>query len=1276
MRASAWVPRVLLLAIAGFLASGCADVNPPSTARRIESRSELPGGIKQYGDVGDWVLQNSHIRAVILDAGHAASPALWGGALVDADLVRPWEQYRAGHGLDQFYLLLPFANLQVPHPEQGQVEAFTAPDGSTAVVRVTGRGDRVLSLLNLMDQANMLGVVTHVVLRTDYELPKDASYIRMTTTFKAVSETNCTDQADDDGDGAVDCDDDDCALDPACTGWCDRHPCPDGSACDAFYGGCLPRCDAAGQCAGAAICDPPSGLCLARAVQMNALAPGTDLLDVLSGGLLNALAGEDVPLDRKPGYVAGDMALFGSSLMSFAPGIGFEIDAQYRLGFLRGRNALKSPLSFDFLCGTGDGVSYGYFSKEGAVLFPFATESLTGSVTHGLNCLQDSSDDATCDDVPFVQFTRYLSVGEGDIASASRAIHELRGTKTGELSGLVMDGKTAHPVTRADVYAIADPCDPANCIQVPAVCGSFPTYEDLVAAARECTREPGNPDGRSLMATQFRTDAAAESRPEGRFNGSLIPGAYWLVARIGKGPLSAPARVVVSEGRTTRVALSLPEAGRLTYRALDEAGRPVGVRVTVGHCFPECHTSADCPEGQPCDAEFQCRPPTCASDGECDADETCTDGHCACASRLMAGEPREELGDGYMSDRKAAMAMSADGTGEIILPPGRYDVVFSHGFESEIDSREVVLSPGRTEYIGAYVPRVVDTRGWASVDQHVHTAGSSDAATKLGDRLTTAVADGLDVMAITDHDFITNPVPLARQMHLENRVLTLPGEEVTTLDISHLIGWPLKWAADQSAGGALNWTGKTPREIFAWMRSRGLFGADDTLVTIPHPRGGMSSYYDVYSQSPFDLTLNPGSIQKSTPLLVPANFAQEYDLVEVLNSKRLDITRMPTYDEVERYNVLERKVLASVQELPREKLLARMAPPSREILREMLTRTPAEQEALHSFVPTASCSMPSSCAADADCKDGKKCSPGLNLCKKPCATVGDCDAGYDCLDAYCSLPPGMPCDSVKGMTEDWLRMLDYGIFKPGVGGSDVHGIANYEIGCLRNYVRVPTDDPAAIDAHDLIHAYRRGNSFATWGPFVDVSVDGKGPGETAVLDGRTSVPLRVRVQKPSWFDVSRVEVLRNGVLEYVWDVDAADPKFRIAVPSHGVVALDATVDVSPGQDSWFVVFAMGVKGKAMNPVYGSSELPPVYLGDLFSSMLGSLPLALPAYIVSPRVPVYYPQFPFAVTNPVFLDVDGVDAKGCRITPIAGPAPAWACNYPPGYPAERMPCICR
>lgn len=1273
---AAWrLPIVLgVLTALAALAAGCADETPPAIARRIASRSELPGGVKQYGNAGDWLLQNGKVRAVVLDAGHGANPALWGGGLADVDRVRPWEEYRAGRGLDQFYLLLPMVNLQVPHPEAGQVQAYSAPDGSRAIVRVTGRGDRVLALLNMLDAVRFMGLVTNVTMRTDYELARDDDVIRITTTFRPMREFECDDGADDEGDGLIDCDDPDCALMPVCEGWCERQACGDDEGCDAFLGGCLPRCGPDDTCAQDTQCDVVSGLCVRLPVPMNAATPGTDLLDVLSGGLLGMLAGNGKELEEHPGFVAGDMALLGSSLSSFAPEIGFEIDVQYRMSFLRGRSALNDPLSFNYLAGVGSGVSYAFFSQEGAVLFPFATESLTGSITHRLNCLIDTADDAACDQNPLVQYTRYLAVGKGDVASATRSIFALRGVATGQVTGRVVQGRTMKPIPRADVYAFADPCDPANCRTAPETCGDFPDYDALAAAARACTREPGNPDGRSMLISHFRTDPEALARPEGRFQGPLAPGTYYLVARQNKGPLSAPKRIEVAADRTTRATLAVPETGRLAFAGVDEAGRPVPLRATIGHCFPECRTTDDCPDGQACDEAFQCRPPSCGGDAECDHDEACVEGRCACNPDRLPGDPREELGDGYMSDRKVAVALSTDGSGSIDLEPGRYDVIFSRGFDCEIDAKSVTITANRTEFLSANLPRSVDTRGWIAADQHIHTSGSSDSGTSMADRLASAIAEGVRFLAITDHDYISDPRHALNEHGWQDRLMAMPGLEVSTLDISHLIGFPMRWRADESTGGALGWAGLTPAQVFAWLRENGLYGPDQTLVVAAHPRGGMSSYYDVYGLDPFDLALKPGSSQSMTPLLSPENFVQDYDLAEVLNSKRLDILRMPTYGEVERYNVLERTALADVHELPRGAVLGRMGPGSRAVLKDMMVRTPAEQQALRAFTGDPKCRMPASCAADANCGRGLKCTPDTGLCKPPCTTPEDCADGLDCANGFCSPPPDMPCESVKGMVEDWLRMLDHGIFKPAIGGTDAHGIANYEVGSLRNYIRVPTDDPLALDPLTLIQRYREGRSFTTWGPFVELTVDGRGPGETATLDGRTSVPLRIRVQKASWFDVSRVEILRNGLLEHVWDADAQDPDRRLTVPSRDILVLDATVDVAPGEDSWFVAFAMGVQGKAMDPVYGSAELPPVYLDNLLASALGALPL--PAIHVAPRVPVYYPQVPMAMTNPVFLDVDGIDAQGCVITPNDGPPPDWACNYPPGYPPERLPCYCR
>ncbi|MBM4356253.1 MAG: hypothetical protein FJ109_21095, partial [Deltaproteobacteria bacterium] len=339
------------------------------TVKRVESRSELCGGPVQYADEGDFLLQNSRIRAVVLDAGHGASPALWGGALVDVDLVRPQAEFQGGRGLDQFFLILPTVNLNAPNPENGWVTSWRSPDGKKGVVRVVGRGDRVLAVLNLMDKIKelpaqveeMLGmdlptvqqllkalfdvdldlraamdIETQVLTSTDYILEEGVAYVRIVTTFRAVSEEVCSGDEDVDGDGMAGCADPDCSLDPTCPDWCEGIECEGDARCDAFFGGCFQGCTADGTC-GSGQCDDVTGLCVPKIREMKPLVAGTSLLDLLSGGTLD-LVGELVGADmskildalgpllkeikEKPGFAAGDMALLGANATTFVPGIG------------------------------------------------------------------------------------------------------------------------------------------------------------------------------------------------------------------------------------------------------------------------------------------------------------------------------------------------------------------------------------------------------------------------------------------------------------------------------------------------------------------------------------------------------------------------------------------------------------------------------------------------------------------------------------------------------------------------------------------------------------------------------------------------------------------------------------------------------------------------------------------------------------------------------------------------------------------------------------------
>jgi hypothetical protein len=205
----------------------------------------------------------------------------------------------------------------------------------------------------------------------------------------------------------------------------------------------------------------------------------------------------------------------------------------------------------------------------------------------------------------------------------------------------------------------------------------------------------------------------------------------------------------------------------------------------------------------------------------------------------------------------------------------------------------------------------------------------------------------------------------------------------------------------------------------------------------------------------------------------------------------------------------------------------------------------------------------------------------------------------------------------------WLQMLNLGYRLPGVVNTDAH--YNFHgSGFLRNYLASPTDDPAKIRIGDVIAASKAGRVVMTSGPFLEavasagkeaVASAGKeavasageaaksaGPGDTLRSEaGRVS--LQIRVQCPNWFDVDRVQVFVNG---------RPDPALNFTRRDHAgmftrdVVRFDQTVSVTLDRDAHLIVATVG-EGSNLGLVMG---------------------------------PDHAERRPIAVTNPIFVDVDG------------------------------------
>ena len=112
------------------------------------------------------------------------------------------------------------------------------------------------------------------------------------------------------------------------------------------------------------------------------------------------------------------------------------------------------------------------------------------------------------------------------------------------------------------------------------------------------------------------------------------------------------------------------------------------------------------------------------------------------------------------------------------------------------------------------------------------------------------------------------------------------------------------------------------------------------------------------------------------------------------------------------------------------------------------------------------------------------------------------------------------------LPRDWMGMLNRGSLLTPVGSSDSHDVSRYIVGQGRTYVRCDDGVPGEIDLSRAIDSVRRGRVTVSYGLFVEMSVDAKGPGELVASTG--DLTIRIRVKGPGWTRADRVTLYVNG----------------------------------------------------------------------------------------------------------------------------------------------------
>ena len=172
----------------------CGDPESNTYARRVESVGELIGGPGAIGEVGDYLIGNQKIRVMLQNQGWSRGFGIFGGGIIDADIVRPGTQgdFGRGNGKDNFGEFFPALFLQAfdvasrrQRDENGDLVELPAievlndgTDGEPALIRTRARAGDFITLASIIGE-EITKDATAVVFETDYLIKPGARHIEI-----------------------------------------------------------------------------------------------------------------------------------------------------------------------------------------------------------------------------------------------------------------------------------------------------------------------------------------------------------------------------------------------------------------------------------------------------------------------------------------------------------------------------------------------------------------------------------------------------------------------------------------------------------------------------------------------------------------------------------------------------------------------------------------------------------------------------------------------------------------------------------------------------------------------------------------------------------------------------------------------------------------------------------------------------------------------------------------------------------------------------------------
>ncbi len=212
----------------------------------------------------------------------------------------------------------------------------------------------------------------------------------------------------------------------------------------------------------------------------------------------------------------------------------------------------------------------------------------------------------------------------------------------------------------------------------------------------------------------------------------------------------------------------------------------------------------------------------------------------------------ENYGEEPILRNRLQVAYSVEGNLTLPVPPGRWEVIVSRGYEWELHRETIDVAPGALVQVTALLDHSVDTTGIQCADFHIHTWRSNDSGDNATEKLKQAIADGLELPVRSDHEYVADFSSEIESVGGSAYARGFGSIELTSFEIwGHMGVFPLVPDPTRVNAGAPTWqtfpTNDALDTPFATLAPPVVFDAvrarpEAPVVIINHPRGNTNYF--------------------------------------------------------------------------------------------------------------------------------------------------------------------------------------------------------------------------------------------------------------------------------------------------------------------------------------------------------------------------------------------------------------------------------------------------